>query len=182
MVLHASGLPSFLWGEVVRHIAWLKNRTPTKGVTEGKTLYEMLYQRKPTLKGVHEWGEKIWVHVTGNNKLQARGVPARWLGYNEETNAHRVYWPEKKTVSVERSIKFHDNQRDDVGGIELIQTEESKGEKESNPAPTLEDDNAPSDNETSTEDHSEHGPTIQDPLGDNFEGPAETEQRSQRVR
>ena len=25
MILHASGLPKFLWGEAVRHVIWLKN-------------------------------------------------------------------------------------------------------------------------------------------------------------
>ena len=29
-LLHASGLPKFLWGEAARHVIWLKNRTPTK--------------------------------------------------------------------------------------------------------------------------------------------------------
>ena len=36
-LLHASGLPKFLWGEAARHIIWLLNRTTTKAV-EGMTL------------------------------------------------------------------------------------------------------------------------------------------------
>ena len=36
-ILHASGLPKFLWGEALRHVIWLKNRTSTKAVPSGKT-------------------------------------------------------------------------------------------------------------------------------------------------
>ena len=29
-LLHASGLPKYLWGEAAHHVIWLKNQTPTK--------------------------------------------------------------------------------------------------------------------------------------------------------
>ena len=35
-LLHASGLPKFLWGEEAHHVVWLLNRTTTKAV-EGNT-------------------------------------------------------------------------------------------------------------------------------------------------
>jgi len=35
-LLHASGLPKFLWGEAACHVVWLMNRTSTKAV-DGKT-------------------------------------------------------------------------------------------------------------------------------------------------
>ena len=31
---------------------------------DGKTPYEMLYNRKPYLKDLHEWGTTVWVHDT----------------------------------------------------------------------------------------------------------------------
>jgi len=47
-MLHASGLPKFLWGEAARHTVWLKNRTPTK-VLAGKTPYEAALGQMPDL-------------------------------------------------------------------------------------------------------------------------------------
>ena len=38
-LLHASGLPKFLWGEAARHVIWLMNRTSTRAV-EGMTPFE----------------------------------------------------------------------------------------------------------------------------------------------
>ena len=59
-LLHASGLPKFLWGEAAHHVVWLMNRTSTKAV-DGMTPYEAAFRRKPNLKDVREWGEKVWV-------------------------------------------------------------------------------------------------------------------------
>ena len=70
-LLHASGLPKFLWGEVACHIVWLLNRTTTKAV-EGMTLFEAAFGKKPDLKNVHEWGEKVYVRIEGGTKLGGR--------------------------------------------------------------------------------------------------------------
>jgi transposase InsO family protein len=45
---HASGLPKSLWGEALRHAAWLKNRTAMCAL-DGKTPFEALYGRPPDL-------------------------------------------------------------------------------------------------------------------------------------
>jgi hypothetical protein len=52
-LLHASGLPKFLWGEAAHHVVWLLNRTTTKAV-EGMTPFEAAFGKKPNLQGVHE--------------------------------------------------------------------------------------------------------------------------------
>ena len=59
-LLHASGLPRFLWGEAARHVVWLMNRTSTKAV-DGKTPYEAAFKKKPDLRDVCKWGETMWV-------------------------------------------------------------------------------------------------------------------------
>ena len=33
----------------------------------------------------------------------------RWIGFDEVSNGHRIYWPKRKTVTVERSIKFNND-------------------------------------------------------------------------
>lgn len=108
-MIHASGLPKNLWGEAVKHAVWLKNRTSTKALPHGMTPYEMLYGNKPHLAGLREWGLKVWVHDSNGTKLDGRAKVGRWIGFDEESNAHRIYWPEKRSVTIERSVKFDDN-------------------------------------------------------------------------
>ena len=105
-VLHHSQLPKNLWGEAIQFVVWLKNRTTTRAL--GKiTPYEQLYKSKPDLGGVPEWGQRVWVHRDSGSKLDGRATEARWVGFDtNSTHAHRVYWPGKNSVSVERNIKF----------------------------------------------------------------------------
>ena len=67
-MLHASQLPKFLWGEVMKHAIYLKNRTLTKALNR-MTPYEAFYGKKPNLAGLHEFGDKVWVHTTIGSKL-----------------------------------------------------------------------------------------------------------------
>ena len=102
---HASGLPKYLWGEAARHVVWLLNRTTTKAV-EGMTPYEAVFGKKPNMKNVREWGEKIWVRVEKGDKLGGRVREGRWLGIDEESKGIRVWWPDTKSVTVERNVYF----------------------------------------------------------------------------
>ena len=68
-LLHLSKLPKNLWGEAINHDIWLKNRTPTQALPDGKTQYEMLYGKKPNLRNLHEWGNQVWIHTLEGTKL-----------------------------------------------------------------------------------------------------------------
>jgi transposase InsO family protein len=106
-VLHQSDLPKNLWAEALHFAVWLKNCTSTQALGNNTTPYEKLYGNKPNLSGVPEWGQAIWVHFGTGSKLDVRGIEARWVGYDaESTHAHRVYWPYKNSVMIERNVKF----------------------------------------------------------------------------
>jgi hypothetical protein len=64
----------------------------------------MLYGKKPNLAGLPEWGAKVWVHDDSGSKLDGRARIGRWIGFEEASNAHRIYWPDKHSVTVERSV------------------------------------------------------------------------------
>jgi hypothetical protein len=67
-LLHASGLPKYLWGEAIMHATWLKNRTATRTL-DNKTPYEMLFKDKPNLENLPVWGSHVKVHsMTGEGK------------------------------------------------------------------------------------------------------------------
>ena len=105
-MLHHAELPKSLWGEAALFAVWLKNRTSTKALGD-ITPFEKFNKFKPDLSGVPEWGQHVWVHSTNGTKLDARGVKVQWVGYDEESlHAHRVYWPTKHRVSVERNVRF----------------------------------------------------------------------------
>jgi transposase InsO family protein len=106
-MLHDSDLPKFLWGEATKHAVYLKNCTWTRTLGE-TTPFEILNNKKPDLSNIHPWGCKVRVHDAGGSKLDGRSRIGRWMGLDEETgDGHRIYWPEKRTITVERSVKFN---------------------------------------------------------------------------
>ena len=48
----------------------------------------------------------MWVHDTAGTKLDGRMKEGRWVGFDEESKAHHIYYPRKWLVGVERSIVF----------------------------------------------------------------------------
>ena len=103
-LLHLSKLPKNLWGEAITHSVWLKNRTSTCSLPEGKTPYEMLYNEKPNLKNLHEWGSAVWVHTTTGTKLDGQLKTGKWIGFDETSKGHCIYWPKRRNVTIERSL------------------------------------------------------------------------------
>ena len=48
----------------------------------------------------------MWVHTKDNSKLDARPIEGCWMGYDEQSKGSRIYWLNKKSVTVERSLTF----------------------------------------------------------------------------
>jgi transposase InsO family protein len=69
-ILHHADLPKYLWAEAIQFAVWLKNCTSTKtlGVS---TPHERLYNEKPNLGNVPEWGQAVWVYNPDGSKLDA---------------------------------------------------------------------------------------------------------------
>ena len=98
-MLHSNGLAKFLWGEAVSHVVYLENRTAMKAL-DGKTPYEVFHSSKPNLKGLPEFGARVWVHNTDGSKLDGRAVVGHWVGFDEESSGHWIYFSETRTVSI----------------------------------------------------------------------------------
>ena len=103
-LLSASGLPASLWGEALKHMVWIRNRSPTKAL-DGMTPYEAVYGEKPMLKGTREWGSLCWV-TRKSSKIRDRAEEGRWIGFDDSSKGHRIYWPTRRTISVEHDVKF----------------------------------------------------------------------------
>jgi hypothetical protein len=48
----------------------------------------------------------VWVHDPDNSKLDGRSNIGRWVGFDEVSSGHRVYFEGKHRIAVERSVKF----------------------------------------------------------------------------
>jgi hypothetical protein len=84
-LLHSSKLPKNLWREAINHVVWLKNRTITCALP---------------------WESQVWVHTMDGTKLDGRLKIGRWIGFDEISNGHQIYWLDKCLVTVKHSIKF----------------------------------------------------------------------------
>jgi hypothetical protein len=87
------------------HAVWLKNRMSTKALN-GKMPYEALYKTAPDLSDLLEWGCNVWIHDHSTGKIGTCAKPAYWVGYDQNSNGHRIFWPKKRNIMVERSIRF----------------------------------------------------------------------------
>jgi hypothetical protein len=97
---------------------------------EGKTPFEILYGRRPDLSRLKEWGSKVWVHATKGTKLDERAKAGRWMGFDDATNGHHVYWPDKCSISIERSVKFCSN--GDILLPQISSAQQIQGENNNN--------------------------------------------------
>ena len=82
------------------------------------------------MRNLHEWGNQVWAHTLEGMKLDGQSKVGKWIGYDEISNGHRIYWPDKRSVTVERSNKFNN---DDVlfpsiPVVQLIQGEKAQEE------------------------------------------------------
>lgn len=104
-LLIGAGLPKFLWAEAFNHAVWLKNRASHTAMGR-LTPYEAATGRKPDLSGLQEFGATVYVKVKGVDKLDQRAAEGKFMGFDEESKGVRVYWPGKRTVTVEREVRF----------------------------------------------------------------------------
>jgi hypothetical protein len=104
-MLLESGLPKFLWAEVAHHTMWLCNRMTTNRL-QLATPYQILRNKAPDLSHVVPWGVNVWVKVNSVGKLDARGRLGQFMGYNDESKAIRIYWPESRSIGIECDILF----------------------------------------------------------------------------
>jgi Reverse transcriptase (RNA-dependent DNA polymerase)/gag-polypeptide of LTR copia-type/GAG-pre-integrase domain len=129
-LLISSGLPRFLWEEAMRHVTWLQNRSPARAL-DGKTPYEMVNNKKPHLGGIQEFGVAAYVKDLKAGKLDARAQLGRFVGYDTESKGYRIYWPGKRSVTVERNVVFNEKDlRGNDGTVMLPGGVQSEGERE----------------------------------------------------
>ena len=90
----------------MKHTMWLQNRTPACAL-DGKTPYEMKNKEKPHLGGIQEFGVAAYVKDLKAGKLDARVQVGHFVGYDSESKGYRIYWPGKRSITIERNVIFN---------------------------------------------------------------------------
>ncbi|KIJ37237.1 hypothetical protein M422DRAFT_87854, partial [Sphaerobolus stellatus SS14] len=85
------------------------------------TPHEIFYKKKPDFSNIPEWGAWVWVHQKDRGKLEPHADVAQWVGYDEDSHGHQVYWPGKRRITVERNIDFEgENSSLDRSGDDIL--------------------------------------------------------------
>jgi Integrase core domain len=107
-MLLESGLPRFLWAEAAHHAIWLCNRM-TMNYLQLTTPYQVLRNEASDMSHIVPWGVNVWVKINSMGKLDARGRLGWFVGYNDESKAIRIYWPESRSIGIEHNVLFGKN-------------------------------------------------------------------------
>jgi len=92
----------------------------------------------------------------GENKLGGRVREGRWIGVDEESKGVRIYWPDMRTITVERNTYYDNSSASHLEGEQGLQISETNTD-----SPVIE--TIPINQETQTEDNQERGKRIRKP-------------------
>ena len=103
-LLIGSGLQQILWPYAVMAAAYIRNRCYQQRT--GETPYFLLTDRKPDISNMHVFGSICYSYVQNKTKLEPRSKRGIFVGYDKESPAFLIYYPELKKVMRCRSVKF----------------------------------------------------------------------------
>nr|GFC91011.1 retrovirus-related Pol polyprotein from transposon TNT 1-94 [Tanacetum cinerariifolium] len=102
-MLSAAKVPLFFWAEVIATACFTQNRSLITPRHE-KTPYQIINERKPSVKFFHIFGSVCYIVRDGENldKMKEKGDECIFVGYSTQSRAYRVY--NKRTRVIMESI------------------------------------------------------------------------------
>ena len=97
-------LPKELWTYAVMASAYIRNRCFNARL--GKTPFEALIGKRPDISNMHVFGSTCYAYVQNAKKLEARSKEGIFVGYDRDSPAYLVYYPETDKVERARCVKF----------------------------------------------------------------------------
>jgi hypothetical protein len=128
-MLAEKNLPKSLWEFAVSHAAYIRNRSPTKALPDGKTPHEGFTKEKPDVSHFQEFGAPVWIfreNVEALSKLEEWAIKHVFCGYLDGPKAIRYYDTRTHRVKISRNYRFSDP---DVEFNEIEPDVPSEGEK-----------------------------------------------------
>ena len=103
-LLLESELNKSFWAYAVMTAAYIKNWCFNPRL--GKTPYEALIGKRPDLSNMYIFGSTCYAYVQNAKKLEARSKKGVFVGYDKESPAYLIYYPEANKVERVRCVKF----------------------------------------------------------------------------
>ena len=97
-------LPKEFWTYAVMTAAYTRNRCYNNRL--GKTPLEAFIGKRPDVSNMHIFGTTCYGYVQNAKKLDARSKKGIFVGYDRDSPAYLVYYPESNKVERVRCVKF----------------------------------------------------------------------------
>ena len=125
-----------LWGDAIQWAAYTKNRIPHKSLKESKSPVEILFNKPANRSNLRPFGQRVMVHIykdqRGGDRMAARAVPARVVGYTKTHGTYQVISDTGKRALAKNPQPIDQTEKDSDG-------EEESSEWPTKPAQDLED-------------------------------------------
>ncbi|SGZ07892.1 BQ5605_C030g10749 [Microbotryum silenes-dioicae] len=110
-MLHQSGLSHALWAEALATYVYVKNRSP-HSANSGVTPHTRWHGSKPSAGHLRVFGCRAWKAATteARSKLDPRGIPLVFVGYDLESKGYRLFDPATRQVFKLRSVTFFEDE------------------------------------------------------------------------
>ncbi|SGY54708.1 BQ5605_C006g03900 [Microbotryum silenes-dioicae] len=106
-LFHDSGLPAHLWEEATQYYLDCKNLTPHAGIDGG--VPDAIWHGIPQdLSRLRTFGCRAWATVPQHErtKLEPKGIPLIFVGYDQHAKAYRLYDPDTQRTRISRNVTF----------------------------------------------------------------------------
>ena len=112
--------PYNFWAEAINTACHLSNRVFLRPMS-GKTPYELLVGKKPTLTYIRVFGCRCQVYIKGTrlSKFEPRTFEGIFVGYAKDSHTYRVYNISTGCVEESMNVEFHEDNGSQVGQIDL---------------------------------------------------------------
>ena len=97
-------LPTFLWSFALQIAAYILNRVPSKSVST--ISYEIWHGKVPSLKHVKIWRCSAYIKKLKTDKLDARSIQGRFIGYPNDSLWYYFYLHTEQFVVISIDALF----------------------------------------------------------------------------
>jgi transposase InsO family protein len=144
-MLLAAKLPENLWAEAFNAAVYIKNRVHTTAL-EKVTPYEVWFGKKPSIRHIRKFGEKVHVHIPEeqrSSKLSRRSKQCLVLGF-EDNGGYRLLDVDTKKLIVSRDVIFgekaspsvsHQKQQAGVQAVQGLEEEKEDSDEDDQDQP-----------------------------------------------
>lgn len=104
-----SRVPIVFWGECLKTVVFLINRTPTP-LLQGKTPYQLLFKKVPEYSALKVFGCLAFAFTlpSKRDKFTPRAVPTVFMGYPIGYKGYKLYDLTTKQFIISRDMVFHE--------------------------------------------------------------------------